>query len=183
MPRILLAFALVTWLAACSSPPPALTGAMTAPSLLVTGDVERELRLDAAAFERLFAGEIGPVEHRTKQGTVTLRGLPLLPVIEAARPRYGDEQKHPEQCFAVLLRARDGYAVAFANEELRPDRDGRHRIRLAFAEEDGPLPDRFAPARLVIDDQGGNSRRIAGLTEIVVIDLRRAAADLEERRP
>jgi hypothetical protein len=84
------------------------------------------------------------------QGNVTIyHGTPLLEVLEKngldVRTMAGERKS---AAAVVLVRARDGYTVAFSIGELRNNRSNP-KVFLVAETADGPLPDNEGPIRTV----------------------------------
>jgi len=124
----------------------------------VHGDLAHPMVLDAKAIEQRFGGKVRIVDHR-------LRAVPIRSVVDACLPAFGTKHKNPELAFVVLLRCSDGYAVAYTYEEIAPY-EQEPDLYLAFAEEDGPLPEALAPARVVRIGGQDDSRTLRGVVEI-----------------
>jgi hypothetical protein len=125
----------------------ALAVALPAPPILkVPGKADRSL-----APESLLGQEERDVRLEDTQGNVTVyHGMPLLEVLEKAgldvRTMAGERQSAAE---VVLVRARDGYAVAFSVGELRANR-ANPRVFLVSETAMDPLPENEGPVRLIV---------------------------------
>ncbi len=156
------------FLAACrSSPPdPRVDG-----PIRVFGDVAAPTSWNHDEIEAEFADHVRLVEHVTKRlERHRLRAVPLVRLIEASRPVLDSSRKNPKLAVVVVLRARDGYAIAYTYDEIAPHA-GEPTVFLAFADEEGPLPEEFAPARVVVVDGTNPSRALRGIIEIEVVDV------------
>jgi len=167
LPRLLaLVLAALAALAACAAP--AADG-----SIRVRGDVASPAAWTAQELERRFADDVRVVEHVAKSGERTrLRAVPLRALVDASTPRFDAARKNHALAFAVVLRSRDGYAVAYALEEVAPFRR-EPELYLAFATADGALDAQAAPARLVHVGGQGGARTPHGIVAVDVVDLAR----------
>ena len=105
----------------------------------------------AVTPESLLGGDQRDVRLEDSQGNVTVyHGLPLLEVLEKGgldvRTMAGERQY---AAAVILVRARDGYTVAFSVGELRAAR-ANPRIFLVSETSTGPLPEKEGPVRLVV---------------------------------
>jgi DMSO/TMAO reductase YedYZ molybdopterin-dependent catalytic subunit len=126
----------------------------------------------------LTPAQIAALPHVTLTVTVegktsTYRGVPLTDVLAAVGAPAGKALKGPELRDVVLVKAKDGYAVALALAEtdalVRKD-----QVLLADSADGAPLPDGLGPYRLVVEgDQRG--ARLARM--VTSIELRRLPAD------
>lgn len=141
--------------------------------LRIVGDVSEPRSWTSASIRERFGDHLELVQHATDEESITLQAVPLATLIEAARPKFDRSRKNPALSFAILVQARDGYSVGFTFDEVVPREGVPADVFLAFSERGGPLPDKFGPARLVIDGAKGRSRRIHAVTQVKVVDLNR----------
>ncbi|MEZ6194592.1 MAG: molybdopterin-dependent oxidoreductase [Planctomycetota bacterium] len=151
-------------------------GACAAPAtrdgeIRVEGDVLRPRGWTAAEIEARFPDRVRIVDHESHDGKVRLRGLPLAELVKDAGPALDDSRKNHELGFAIAVCATDGYTSVFTYDEVVPFRDAEPSVFLAFAEESGPLPEKFGPARLVLVGHEGGSRRMRAVDLVRVVDL------------
>ncbi|MFG0318809.1 MAG: hypothetical protein ACF8XB_16165 [Planctomycetota bacterium JB042] len=167
--------ALLAAFAGCRSAPP--DPAAEGP-VRVVGDVAHPTAWNPESIDARFGDRVRPVQHVTKRGDHhSLRAVAVADLLAASEPAIDGDRKNHELAFAVVARARDGYTVTYSYEEIVPYGQ-EPTIFLAFAEEDGgPLPDRFAPARIVCTGPKNSSRTPHGIVEIEVVDLARPAPE------
>jgi hypothetical protein len=91
----------------------------------VGGDVEQPGQWTASRLLRDLATKMEEVRYRLREEEHTARCVPLLALVEAARPKPDPQQKNARAGFVVVLRARDGYTAAFSLAELSPDAGNR----------------------------------------------------------
>lgn len=155
-------------LASCRTAPP--DPSIDGP-IRVHGDVAAPTSWSDTEIAARFADDVRVVEHVTKwKDHHRVRAVPLRRLIEESSPVLDPSRKNAELAFAVVLRARDGYAISYTYDEIAPHK-GEPTVFFAFADEDGPLPEEFAPARVVIVDGTNSSRALHGIVDIEVIDL------------
>ena len=147
----------------------ALSGAMLAapdpPTLRVPGQPDRPI-----TAESLLGSQSRDVRLEDVQGNVTVyHGTPLLEVLEKNGldvRTMGGERK--SAATVVLVRARDGYTVAFSIGELRNNR-ANPRAFLVPESASGPLPENEGPVRMIA--YGDPVRSPYGLASVEVRTL------------
>ena len=115
------------------------------PVLRVPGQPDRTI-----APESLLGKGSMDVRLEDVQGNITVyHGMPLLEVLEKngldVRSMAGERKS---AAAAVLVRARDGYTVAFSVGELRNNR-ANPKVFLVAESANGPLPENEGPVRAV----------------------------------
>lgn len=140
-------------------------------SFRVGGDVQKPGEWTAARLARDFAGKVETVRYTLAGKEHTARCVPLLTLVEAAQPKIDPNRKHHRVSFVVVLRARDGYTVAFSLAELSPDL-GNRPVWIALDTDGKPLPENEAPVRLLVPGEGMEHRPrwTFGITTISVLD-------------
>src|SRR5262249_39854256 len=119
----------------------------------VSGAVERPGEWTVSRLTADLAGSVQTVRFTMKGVEHTAKCVPLWALIEAVRPRVDPNRKNHRVGFAIILRARDGYTVAFSLAELAPD-IGDHKVWLAVEVDGKPLAENEAPVRLLIPGEG-----------------------------
>ena len=109
-------------------------------AIKVGGDVAKPGEWAAARLAREFAGQMKTVRYTLAGKEHTSRCVPLLALVQAAQPRIDANRKNARVGFVVILRARDGYAVAFSLAELQPDL-GNRPVWIALDTDGKPLPE------------------------------------------
>ena len=140
-------------------------------SIRVEGDVAHPRAWTGVEIAAEMPEALRVIEHQAKDRTYRLRALPLSRLIRAAEPRIDSSRKNHALAFAVAVSARDGYTVVFDYDEVVPFKDAKDRVFLAIAEEAGPLPGNLGPARLVVEGEGGDARKMHSVDRIRVLDL------------
>ncbi len=70
----------------------------------------------------------------------------------------------------VLVRGRDGYAVAFSMAEVLP-MVGNRPVWVVLDEDGAPLPDSAGPVRLFVPDDQMPSRGVHQVDSIEIVDI------------
>jgi DMSO/TMAO reductase YedYZ molybdopterin-dependent catalytic subunit len=137
----------------------------------VGGDVAKPGEWTAARLARDFAGKVETVRYTMAGKEHTARCVPLLAVVQAAEPRIDPNRKNHRVGFVVVLRARDGYTVAFSLAELSQDL-GNRPVWIALDTDGKPLPANEGPVRLLVPGEGTahRPRWTFGITTIAVLD-------------
>jgi hypothetical protein len=135
------------------------------PMLKVPGQPDRAIAPDSLAGRSAMDVRLEDV-----QGNVTVyHGTPLLEVLEKngldVRSMAGERKS---AATVVLVRARDGYTVAFSVGELRNNR-ANPKVFLVAETANGPLPENEGPVRAVT--YGDPVRSPYGLASIEVRTL------------
>jgi DMSO/TMAO reductase YedYZ molybdopterin-dependent catalytic subunit len=140
-------------------------------SFRVGGDVQKPGVWTAARLAREFAGKVATVSYTMAGKEHTARCVPLVALVEAAQPRIDPNRKHHRVGFVIVLRARDGYTVAFSLAELSPDL-GNRPVWIALDTDGKPLPENEAPVRLLVPGEGMEHRPrwTFGITTVSVLD-------------
>ena len=137
----------------------------------VGGHIERPGEWTVARLARDLAGSVETVRYTMKGEEHTARCVPLLALVEAARPRGDAQQKNHRVGFVVVLRARDGYTTSFSLGELSPDL-GSKKVWVALDVDGKPLSENEGPVRLLVPGEGmGHYRRWTfGISTVTVLD-------------
>src|SRR5262245_61120102 len=80
----------------------------------VGGAVERPGEWTAARIAGDLSASVQTVRYTMKDQEHTARCVPLWALIDAARPSVDSARKNHRVGFAVVVRARDGYATTFS---------------------------------------------------------------------
>jgi hypothetical protein len=99
--------------------------------------------------------------------TVHAKGVPLLDLLNRAKPRFDTKMKHDELRFAVLVHATDKYEATVAWGEMAPDFAAKPV--LVEVEEDGKKLDR--PSVLVPGDKEGG-RDVYEVDRISLVEVK-----------
>jgi hypothetical protein len=169
-PRLLLVLAAL----AALLPAAATLAAPDLPTLKMPGQADRAI--DPGSL--LGKGSMD-VRLEDVQGNVTVfHGMPLLEVLEKngldVRTMAGERKSAAS---VVLVRARDGYTVAFSVGELRNNR-ANPKVFLVSETANGPLPENEGPVRAVT--YGDPVRSPYGLASI---ELRTLSENPAQKKP
>lgn len=135
----------------------------------VTGAVSRPTDWTVEELRRKFAGSIRTVEFTLKEKRYASHCLSLLQIVKASSIKTDPDRKNHAVCFAVIVRARDGYSACFSLAELQPDLGGR-AAWVALDQDEKPLSPMEGPVKLVVPDDKKPARWVHAITSIVVID-------------
>lgn len=138
-------------------------------SFRITGAVEKAEDWSAARLTQTFEKEIRTVPYTLKGQKAEARCLPLLTLIETAKPKTDPKQKNHMLAFVVIVRAEDGYTISFSLGELLPAY-GKRQVWIALDKDGKPLPDKEMPVHLLVTEDEKPSRWVSGVASIVVID-------------
>src|SRR5579871_3673527 len=86
----------------------------------IEGAVEKPADWTAARLATEFAGDVKTVTFTLKGEKGEARCVPLLAVLQAAKLRLNPKIKNHQLAFVVLVRAEDGYTIAFTLGEMLP---------------------------------------------------------------
>ena len=135
----------------------------------IQGAVEKPAPWTAALLSKAFAGDVKLISYTLKGEKGQARCVPLLSLVQAAKPRLNAKIKNHSLAFVIVVRAEDGYMVAFSLGELLPAY-GRREVWLALDHGDSPLTDKEAPIALLVPEDEKPSRWVHRVTSITVID-------------
>jgi hypothetical protein len=147
------------------------------------------LTIDGNATTQPAHWEIDQLKHQTGMPTTQIsyqsRGathestcVGLLDLLRASGisteikmdPAADPRTKHRLLRMVVTVRAGDGYAVVFSLAELLPDA-GHRAVWIALDEDDQPLSDRDAPAKLIVPDDAKPARWVHGVERLSVDEI------------
>jgi hypothetical protein len=140
-----------------------------AQSIVVAGAVEKPGAWSVERFEHDLGGDVKTISYILKTEKRTSRCVPLLGLIRASQPRIDAKQKNHPLAFAVIVRARDGYAACFSMGELSEEGAGR-AVWIALNQDGKPLPNADGPVRLVIPDDAKPARWVHAVSTITIVD-------------
>lgn len=152
-----------------------------APALPSTHPQDRKsnLRIEGAVYKagdwtaeslfQDFAGDIKTVSSTLKGVKGEARCIPLLSLVQAAKPRLNAKIKNHQLAFIVIVRAEDGYTVAFSLGELLPAY-GKRAVWLALDHDGTPLSEKEAPAELLVPEDEKPSRWVHAVSRITIMD-------------
>ena len=148
---------------------PADEAPQTQSVLRVEGAVETAQEWTNERLSREFAKDIKTVSYMLKGVKGKARCLPLLTLVQAAKPRLNPKIKNHQLAFVFIASGADGYTVAFSMAELLPQY-GARKVWLALDRDGKPLPPKAAPVELIAPDDGKPSRWAHGVVRLRVVD-------------
>ena len=138
-------------------------------TLQVGGAVAAARSWTVPQLRQALAGEVRVV-HYTLQGKPhQAHCVPLLAVIQAARPGFHPQVKNDRVRFLVLMRGKDGYSAAFSLAELLPE-FGHAAAWLAWDRDGKPLPPEAGPVELLVPGDVKAARWVHGIAAVTVTD-------------
>jgi hypothetical protein len=147
-------------------------------SFRIEGAVEKPGEWTAARLATEFAGEVKNVSFTLKGETSQARGVPLLAVLQAAGLRLNPKIKNHQFSFIVLVRAEDGYTIAYTLGEMLPQ-FGKRQMWLALDRNGKPFTGDDAPVQLIVPEDEKGARWVHGIRSITLVD----GFDLLSRSP
>ena len=123
---------------------------------------------------RELAGDVRTVHYTLKGKPHQAHGVPLLAVLQAARPTFHPHVKNDRVRFVVRVRGRDGYDAAFSLAELLPE-FGHAAAWLAWDRDGRPLPPEAGPVELLVPGDVKAARWVHGIAAVTVADATGAA--------
>jgi hypothetical protein len=135
----------------------------------IAGAVEKPGDWTAARLATEFAGEVKTVPFTLKGEKGEAKCVPLLAFLQAAKPRLDPKIKNHQLAFVALVRAEDGYTVAFTLGELLPQ-FGKRQVWLALDRNGKPFVGDDAPAQLIVPEDEKGARWVHGIRSITLID-------------
>ena len=137
-------------------------------ALTVTGEVKAPLKLSMAELKDMEAVKVA---IKSPDGnTNTYEGVKLHEILRRAEVPLGDALRGPALTLCLLVKATDGYQVAFSLPELDPAFTTRQAV-LAYRRDDMDLPSNAGPLRLVIPDEKRQSRSVRQVTELEILRI------------
>ena len=151
-------------------------------TLSVQGDVQKPTRWSIEELKAQFASQVQNVkftagkDKQLKVGT----GIPILSAIQAAALKTDPHINHHDLKFLVILEAKDSYQAFFSLAELTPTQGQSPHSFLVWEIDGKPLPDKEAPLRLVLTNDG-EARQIHGITSITLVDGVKLSSQLKQK--
>ncbi len=142
-----------------------LTTASFAQTLTISGEVTKPLTLQPADMKALPHTEITVADRDGNEHRYA--GIPLIMLLSQAGASTGAALKGKNLTKYVVVKAADGYEVAFALAELDPDFSTR-TILLVDSVDGAPLTDGVGPYRVVVPGEKKPARWIRQVTAIAV---------------
>jgi hypothetical protein len=135
----------------------------------IAGAVEKPGEWTPEQLKKEFAGDIKTVSYTLKGEKGEAHCLPLLTLIQAAKPRLNPKAKNHQLAFAIMVRADDGYTICFSMGELLPQ-VGKRAVWLALDRNGKPLSEAEAPVELLSTDDEKPSRWVHNIASITLLD-------------
>ena len=135
-------------------------------ALSVTGEVKTPLKLTLAEIESMPAQKISARDH--DGSTADYEGVPLHEILAHAGVPQGQSLRGDALQLCVLVKASDGYKVAFALAELDP-RFTDKMVLLAFKRDGKELDAKSGPLRLIIPDEKYQGRWVREVTGLEIV--------------
>lgn len=147
----------------------ALLAALDGSNFRVSGDVEKAETWDVPRLEHVFADRIRTVEYTLHDQPAKARCIPLLALIEHAKPKPATNRRNPLLGFAVVVEGDDGYTACFGLADLLPE-FGAKEVLLALDKDGGPLPTGDRPVRLIVPSEKRPARWVYAIEGIRIVD-------------
>jgi len=135
-------------------------------ALTVTGEVKTPLTLTLAEIESMPSETISAKDH--DGSTANYQGVLLHTVLVRAGVPQGEFLRGEALRLCVLVKAADGYKVAFSVAELDPLFTEKETL-LAYRRDGKELDSKAGPLRLVIPDEKRQARWVREVTGLEVI--------------
>ena len=143
--------------------------AKKATSIQVTGAVEKPAEWTTETVATQFAADVKEITFKTKDGTTKAKAVPLVKLVNHARPKIDEKKHRHELAFTVIVRGTDGYVAAFSMGELMAEY-GNAEVYVALDRDGGPLPEQHQPMSLIVPSDKKGSRWVHGIATISVVD-------------
>jgi hypothetical protein len=154
-------------------PPASPTPAPAA--IAVGGDVGQPGAWTPERIAKDLSGDVREVRFSVRGKAAKARCVPLLALVQAARPKVDPRVKGHRLAFVAAVRGRDGYTATFSLGELLPEY-GRRDVWVALDHDGGPLGPDHAPAEVLVPADEKASRWVRGLASVTVVDTTAAAS-------
>ena len=138
-------------------------------SFALSGAIEKPETWTVEKLGKEFSGDIKTVPFTLKGEKGTAKCVSLIALVQAAKLHVNPKIKNHELAFCVVVKATDGYTVAFSFGELSPTH-GKRDVWIALEKDGKPLSDRDAPVQLIVSDDEKPARWVHAVTSISVVD-------------
>ena len=146
-----------------------LENSSLAQPILTVSFQETNLVFTAAQFAALPHSEIKVTDpHEKKEHQYS--GVSVRDLLSQAGAPLGDKLRGAALHDVVMVRAKDGYAVAFTLADF-DDAYSTRTIALADKEDGNPLSDTAGPLRLIVPDDKKGARWARMVTKIEIFDV------------
>ena len=156
-------------LTAASAAKPGTHHAAAPQAFRIQGAVEKPAQWTAESLSKAFAGDVKTISYTLKGEKGQAQCVPLLAMVQAAKPRLNAKIKNHQLAFVLIVRAEDGYTVAFSLGELLPAY-GKREVWLALDHDGKPLTEKEGPVALLVPEDEKPSRWVHRVTGITVMD-------------
>ncbi|MGC4047702.1 MAG: hypothetical protein QM758_28245 [Armatimonas sp.] len=133
------------------------------------GAIERPGPWGRERLLRELASEIRSVDYVVKGERRNASAVPLLSLIQAARPKLNPRAKNHLLAFSVFVRANDGYTMSFSLGEMSPT-EGKRAVWVAFERSGKPILGDDGPVEILVPDDSRPARFVHGVSRIIVVD-------------
>src|SRR5262245_56795914 len=137
-------------------------------ALTVTGKVKTPLKLTLTDLREMPVTKVSAKDHDGT--TASYEGVALQEILRRAGVPQGESLRGEALSLCLLVRAADGYKVAFALAELDSLFNDR-QVLLAYRRDGKPLDATAGPLRLVIPDEKRFGRWVRQVTELEVVRI------------
>jgi DMSO/TMAO reductase YedYZ molybdopterin-dependent catalytic subunit len=144
-------------------------------ALTVTGEVKTPLTLTLAELESMPAETISAKDH--DGSTASYQGVSLHTILVRAGVPQGETLRGAALRLCVLVKAADGYQVAFSVAELDPLFTDKESL-LAYRRDGKELDSKAGPLRLVIPDEKRQARWVREVTGLEVVRVNTASKEV-----
>lgn len=140
-------------------------------AISVYGQVQNDLRLDVVRLNRFRTQDIGDYSVRNHHGEVKytmhhVKGVLLTDIIDSAGITY----EKPKQLSGtvIMLRASDGFSVAYSWSELYNTPTGKH-VFVIMESDNRPMPELKESIVVICTSDGNNGSRFIRGTESISV--------------
>jgi DMSO/TMAO reductase YedYZ molybdopterin-dependent catalytic subunit len=147
------------------------TGHAADTALAVTGDVKTSLTLTLTNLESMPAEIVSAKDH--DGSTASYQGVSLHAILVRAGVPQGEALRGEALQLCVLVKAADGYKVAFTVAELDPLFSDKE-VLLAYWRDGKELDSKAGPLRLVIPNEKRQARWVREVIELEIVSLKAA---------
>lgn len=137
-------------------------------ALAVTGAVERPLELQMSDLQKMPRTRIEVKEH--DGNSAAYEGVTLVDLLKSAGVPLGEKLHGANMATYVMAKAKDGYRVVFALQELDPSFTDA-KVLVAYAVNGKPLPGGQGPLRIIAPQDKRPARWIRMVEHIEVVKI------------
>src|SRR5262245_26599903 len=133
--------------------------------LLVSGEVEREVKLEQSDLDKLPRRSVVATDHSGVSSNFD--GVALSEVLQLAGVKLGEGLRGKGLSLYLVVEARDGYRAVFALPELDPAFTDRV-VLLAYKRNGKALGDEEGPLRIVVPGEKRHGRWVRQVRALVI---------------